>query len=299
MSISDEEYKNLLACLPTVPVEKRLYNKPFPTKHGTFQLEEHPLFAMADMQMAMPLPKPRFVSPTMQAYNTAPSNTNTQRGYEAAEPKEQTMSTPNKIAIHSTAHNTIEVSNGVYYMHDKSIVVRQSAGLGLNIEPYKLAEFKSKLSMDNATVLQLASLVQTDLIPAPAQTLEVQELVPGCAVLLREGWGFVISATESKELPNDVTVRYITVDGTLRVETIALESYTTAVLPFDSAIYGSPAFKKFVFEEVLVPINIITNGNVNRALTSYRILDKVELLGEKRTTDLLNSSIAEACYRTW
>jgi hypothetical protein len=212
------------------------------------------------------------------------------------QPEKETM---NKIAIHQEAQRTIELSTSVYYAHDKSIVIRQAIGQSTTFEPYKLAEFKSKLSMDNAAILQLAQLTVTDLIPAPKQTLEVQELQAGYAVLLQRGWGYVISVTESKDHPQDVTVRYIELDGTLRVETLAQETYTTAVLSFDDSIYGSPAFKKFVFEDVLRPMNVISNGNTNRALAVYRIVDKVEFLGEKRTTDLLNAELAAACYRTW
>jgi hypothetical protein len=216
-----------------------------------------------------------------------PSNPNTS-------PKEPTM---NKIAIVSKPLETIELAAHVYYNRDKELVVRQA----LLADPfyYKLAAFKGKLTADNAVVVPTSLYNSAEHVQAPYQTLEVQELQAGFVVFLLAGYGFVISTTTSTTHPQDVVVRYMTLEGVIQVETIAQESYVSAVLSFDLSIWGSPTFKKFVFEDVLATLAVITNGNSNRALAIYRILDKAELLGEKRTTDLLNANIAEACYRTW
>jgi hypothetical protein len=228
-------------------------------------------------------------------------NINQERGYEATEKEETTMHiAPNRSAIHETPLKSIELSADVYYAPDKSLVVRAFIPhVGAEKLCYKLAEFKGKLSMENANVVTDEKYTVVDLVPATKQTLEVQELQPGDVVLLSRGWGYIISVTKSSEDKDSVVVRYIELDGTLRVEILAQETYTTAVLSFDDSIYGSPAFKKFVFEDVLRPMNVISNGNTNRALAVYRIVDKVEFLGEKRTTDLLNAELAAACYRTW
>lgn len=233
-------------------------------------------------------------SAAMNRYNTAP-NPNQERGLTATEKKEPTM---NKIAIHQDAQTTIELSTSVYYTPAKEIVVRQALGLGNILEPYKLAEHKGKLTMENAAIVQLPLLTVTDVIPAPKQSLEVQELQAGDAVLLQRGWGFVISVTESKEHPQDVVVRYLTVEGEFHVETIAQETYTTAVLAFDAAIDGSPAFKEFAFD-ILSKLVVITNGNANRALAIYRVIDKVGILGEAIVKKMLLGNVEEACYRSW
>jgi hypothetical protein len=292
------------------------FNKPYHTKHGTFAIKEHPLFAMEAMKAAMAMPRSATTalntgpfsgkeygelmramdSTFFNHHNISKPNINQERGYEATEKKEPTM---NKIAIVSTPLKTIELSAHAYYNKDKEIVVRQTPITTADPFHYKLAPVKGKITADNAVVTPTPVPYRHDLVPAPYQTLEVQELQPGCIVFLNVGYAFVISVTASTTHPQDVVVRYITPEGAIQVETIAQETYVSVVLSFDDSIYGSPAFKKFVFEDVLRPMNVISNGNTNRALAVYRIVDKVEFLGEKRTTDLLNVELAAACYRTW
>jgi uncharacterized membrane protein YciS (DUF1049 family) len=214
------------------------------------------------------------------------------------QPEKETM---NKIYVRSSPDSQPFIMNtNVFYTQQQALVIRGSRDASRIAMPYKLAEIKGKLTMDNAALEELpVDVSKADLVPAQLWQAPVSSLQPGDVISMDLGAAFVISATTSPQHKQDIVVRYLTLDGTYRVETLAAETIVHVSIAFNRTLVGPVAFKKSVFDDYLVPLSIITNGNENQFLGAYRILQYVEKLGQDKVIELLNAKLVQATYNNY